>query len=49
MQSHSGSFAADYRTNGDGALFVRFASQSIQFLRFASQFIQTDRGDSTGQ
>ncbi len=39
MQGNSGSFAADNRINGDGALFVRYAGGATLalFVRFATQ------------
>lgn len=43
MQGNTGSFAADNRSNGDGALFIRFASGETValFIRFATQSITT--------
>jgi uncharacterized protein YukJ len=45
MQGNSGSFAADNRTNGDGALFLRFAGgvTVALFIRFATQATATDQ------
>jgi uncharacterized protein YukJ len=44
MQGNSGSFAADNRVNGDGALFLRFAGgvTVALFIRFATQSTNTD-------
>jgi len=44
MQGNSGSFAADNRINGDGALFVRFgdATTMALFIRFTTQVLATD-------
>lgn len=46
MQGNSGSFAADNRINGDGALFVRFGDGTTMalFTRFATQSTTTDDG-----
>ena len=46
MQGNSGSFAADNRINGDGALFVRFGdgTTAALFIRFATQATTTDDG-----
>ncbi len=43
MQGSSGSFAADNRINGDGALFVRYAGGTTLalFIRFAAQSTAT--------
>lgn len=44
MQGSSGAFARDNRSNGDGALFIRYAGgETIAlFLRFATQSMTTD-------
>ncbi len=50
MQGNSGSFAADNRVNGDGALFIRFANGETValFTRFATQATATtDNGAPT--
>jgi uncharacterized protein YukJ len=43
MQGNSGSFAADNRLNGDGALFIRFGGGVTMalFIRFATQSTAT--------
>jgi uncharacterized protein YukJ len=43
MQGNSGSFAADNRINGDGALFVRYGDGTTMalFIRFATQSTTT--------
>ncbi|MBV9510085.1 MAG: DUF2278 family protein [Caulobacteraceae bacterium] len=51
MQGNSGSFEADNRINGDGALFIRFSGGETvaMFTRFRTQAERTDdRGDPTG-
>jgi uncharacterized protein YukJ len=44
MQGNRGSFANDNRINGDGALFIRFASgeTAALFVRFDTQALSTD-------
>lgn len=46
MQGNSGSYAADNRINGDGALFVRFGDGTTLalFTRFTTQAVTTDSG-----
>jgi uncharacterized protein YukJ len=46
MQGNIGSFAADNRINGDGALFIRFGDGTTLalFIRFATQSTTTDDG-----
>jgi uncharacterized protein YukJ len=50
MQGNSGSFAADNRINGDGALFIRYGGGATMalFTRFATQATATD-GDGAKQ
>ena len=44
MQGNSGSFANDNRSNGDGALFIRFTGGETValFVRFSVQSTTTD-------
>jgi uncharacterized protein YukJ len=44
MQGNSGSFAADNRSNGDGALFIRYTGGTTMalFIRFTTQVTTTD-------
>lgn len=46
MQGNGGSFAADNRINGDGALFLRFGdgTTAALFIRFATQATATGDG-----
>ncbi len=44
MQGDTGAFAADNRSNGDGALFIRFSGGGTMalFIRFTTQSTSTD-------
>ncbi len=48
MQGNTGRFASDNRSNGDGALFIRFSDGETValFVRFNSQVIATDNTEN---